>query len=265
MNANAKGLYKKETLMTKEDLKLRVYRPWKINSDKKYPLFISLHGYSGTPFLQNIVMPLSRLVAKKNLLLVTPEGLKDLKENRYWNSLDCCTGSAQNDQKRNDVQFLKSLIKQLSQTYPISKVYVVGHSNGGFMSYQMACEASHLISGIVNYGGAGLKKSDCEPTHPVKILHIHGTDDETIQYSGSDWHLSAPLSVENWAFHNHCHPEPKGRLIQKKSWKTKKIFSQVWNDCENNSKVALWTIKNGKHRDLLSKPLTEKILDYFDL
>ena len=262
INVKAGIFYKKETLNIAGQQKLNVYLPWKLNPKKRYPLFINLHGYSGKAFLQNLVLPLTHLVARKKFILISPEGLKDTKGNRYWNSLDCCTGSAKEDQKRDDVEYLKSLIGQLSEKYPISKTYIAGHSNGGFMAYQMACEAPDLVAGIVNYGGAAVK-ADCHPTQSVKILHIHGADDATIKYAGCDWHLSAEDSVEQWKGHNRCKEKPKKQEVQEKSWRKDRISSKVWGDCVDDSKVALWTIDAGQHRDLLSKSLAKNIVDYF--
>ncbi len=264
---NAGIRFKKESFFLKNDhQKLNVYLPKDFKLEKKYPLFINLHGYGGQAFLQNILFPLPLLSTKKQFIAVSPEGLKDSEGKRYWNAKDCCIHKAKVNERRDDVAFLRSLIRKVQEKYPIlsSQIYVVGHSNGGFMANRMACEASDIIAGIVNYAGAAFKNVvDCRPLRPVKVLHLHGTNDQTISYSGSDWHIGAKASTKQWVSHNNCLGPIKKHLLQKKGLFKKIITSQVWEGCDGRASVALWTIEKGKHRDFLPRSLTKKIVDYF--
>ena len=61
-----------------------------------------------------------------------------------------------------------------------SRVYVIGHSNGGFMSYRMAYEHSDVVAAIVSLAGANHLEQREPPPNPVHILQIRGTDDTTI-------------------------------------------------------------------------------------
>ena len=65
-----------------------------------------------------------------------------------------------------DVGYLSGLIAEAEQTYNIDpkRVYLIGHSNGGFMSFRMACEASELITAIVSLAGSTFENpADCQP------------------------------------------------------------------------------------------------------
>ena len=60
------------------------------------------------------------------------------------------------------------------------RIYVAGHSNGGFMSYRLACTHADRIAAIVSLAGATFDTpADCSPTEPVAVLQIHGTADDT--------------------------------------------------------------------------------------
>ncbi len=53
------------------------------------------------------------------------------------------------------------------------------------MAHRMACDHASRIAGIVSYAGMNWKDiSKCKPSEPVNILHIHGTADTRIPYTG---------------------------------------------------------------------------------
>ena len=65
------------------------------------------------------------------------------------------------------------------------RVYLIGHSNGGFMAYRMACQSADLIAGIASLAGTDVPgPRPLPPSEPVNILHIHGTADDDRPYRG---------------------------------------------------------------------------------
>ena len=68
--------------------------------------------------------------------------------------------------KGSTVAYLRAIIRDVMARYPVDRrrVFVVGHSNGGFMAYRMACEASDLVTGVVSLAGATWKDpARCRP------------------------------------------------------------------------------------------------------
>ena len=64
-------------------------------------------------------------------------------------------------------------------------VYVFGYSNGGFMAYHLACKGLPGLRAIASIAGTSYyEDSNCEGAPPVSVLHIHGSADEVILYSG---------------------------------------------------------------------------------
>jgi hypothetical protein len=77
-----------------------------------------------------------------NFIIALPNGTKDAQGNRFWNTF---LGNSTVD----DVGFIRDLLNSLQGTYNIdsNRVYSTGMSNGGFMSYSLACELGDRITG----------------------------------------------------------------------------------------------------------------------
>ncbi|MDV7396997.1 hypothetical protein RZS08_36700, partial [Arthrospira platensis SPKY1] len=109
--------------------------------------------------------------------------------------------------------FLLALTDTLHNWYNIdlNRVYATGFSNGGFMSYRLACEASDRIAAIAPVAGTMpiAIANNCQPTRSVPILHIHGTADFIVPYAGNSSFLSVGESIEYWRNSNNCNMEPQ--------------------------------------------------------
>ena len=153
--------------------------PSDYDSTSSHPLVIVLHGAGVWGELQANFWGLFDVVDQQQLVLVYPDGIDGI-----WNGGSCC-GNAEVD----DVGYISGLIEEAQQVYNIDadRVYLMGHSNGGFMSFRMACERPDLITAIVSLAGSTFDDpSDCQPgSPPVSALVVHGTEDQTIPYEGS--------------------------------------------------------------------------------
>jgi polyhydroxybutyrate depolymerase len=149
-----------------------------------YPLLMVLHGAGVLGQTQATYFQLFPLVDEKQFILVYPDATTREGGGTAWNGAVCCTS----DDSVDDVGYLSGLIEEAKQTYNIDakRVYLLGHSSGGFMSFRMACEASSLFTALASLaGGTYENPDDCSPeTPPVSVLVMHGTADETIPYEG---------------------------------------------------------------------------------
>ena len=253
-----------------------VYSPKKISKNDKLALIISLHGYSSNPMQQRFVLPLNYLSGKRKTIVAVPSGIKDKKGKRFWSGLNCCDGHAA--KVPNDVSFLRSVINDIKSEYPINenKIFVAGFSNGGFMAYRMACEASDLVSGIISFAGSGpMDSQECEPIRPLKVLHIHSTKDKTILFEGSGpaaggpfegsrWHPSASKTVSFWEQKNGCSKDS----VQVSSFRAtlgRKVNVKKTEGCQENGKVEFWTIEGAAHYYYLGLKEVRKIYDFFGI
>jgi polyhydroxybutyrate depolymerase len=63
---------------------------------------------------------------------------------------------------------------------------LLGFSNGGFLSYRLACEGSDFIRAVGPVAAqlSGENNFLCNSSTPVPLFHTHGTSDSTISFSG---------------------------------------------------------------------------------
>lgn len=232
--------------------------PTDLSKKSKWPLVISIHGFLSKPKIQGKIFPANQFVDKKGFILITPFGLRNPVGIRYWNASDKCCDIFK--QKPDDVGYLKNLINKAKEEYPIDpeKIFLVGHSNGGFLAYRFACEAADYISGIVSIAGTNsFDETNCKPSRPVSILQIHGRNDRVIKYYGSA-KMGFPSALESiipWSKINKCQ-KPQTSIIDQEN--TVLNFSQ----CQQGKSVQLWSLKDHKHNKSLGDKFTSDILNY---
>ena len=235
------------------------YVPADYTPDRKWPLVILLHGFSVAGFLQDALFQLSGQVDDRGFLLVIPDGTPNEDGDRFWNATDACCNEYGSDV--DDVAYLLSLLDEMALYFRVDpkRVYLMGHSNGGFMSYRMACDAGDRITAIVSLAGADwLDPANCTAAHPVGVLQVHGTLDDVIGYEGwagaSDGghhyagYPSAEASAEGWAQRDGCAaPQVGAPFDMEPDLPGPETNPTEWSDCTDGLRVALWTIEDGTH------------------
>ena len=248
----------------------QVILPAGFDNSREVPLVLALHGYSGNSMFHNSYFGLVRLVDERDFVLVSPEGTRDNRGNRFWNATPACCDAFRSGV--DDAKYLRDLIEEASTRFRIDtgRVYLLGHSNGGFMSYRMACDSADVVTGVLSLAGASFKDpSDCEPSEPVRIVQMHGSADATILYGGGSAYPTAPLypsaeeTVSAWASYNGCSPGlidlPTGAIAGAASLPVK---VQSFEECPPQGSVELWTIQNGGHIPTLPMSFAEVVLDH---
>ena len=185
----------------------RLYVPKAYSGTQAVPLLLNLHGYGSNNVEQEQYGDFRAIADTANFLVVHPNGTRDGSNNRYWNTfLPYALGGP------DDVAFLGALIDSLSAKYRIKaqRVYSTGMSNGGFMSYELACQLSNRIAAIASVTGsmAASHVAACAPSRAVPVLEIHGTADGTVPYAGNAVFVPIPDLVAAWAQRNGCNPTP---------------------------------------------------------
>jgi polyhydroxybutyrate depolymerase len=127
-----------------------------------------------------------------------------LQGTTHWNVGGWTMGST-----IDDVGFTASLLDSISNTYTIddTRVYSTGMSNGGYMSFLLACQLSDKIAAIASVTGSMTPQTynACNPQHPTPILQIHGTSDQTVPYVGDPtWTKSIDDVLQYWVAYNNC-------------------------------------------------------------
>ena len=166
--------------------------------DGARPLVFNLHGFGSNAFQQEAYAQMNPVADTAGFFVCYPNGVS-----AAWN-VGWAFGST-----ADDVGFIGALIDTIAAQYDIDpeRVYACGMSNGGFMSYRLACELNDRIAAVASVTGSMVPAyiGDCTPGKPVPVLEIHGTDDATVPYGGQP---QLAVSIEElltfWNTNNSC-------------------------------------------------------------
>ena len=239
-----------------------VYIPEKYSTGQKpAPLLLSLHGYTSTALTNLSYSGFQQLADEEGFLVVYPQGsILQTTQETHWNVGGWTVGS-----ETDDVLFIKELLNHLDQNLSIdrSRVYSTGMSNGGFMSYELACQLSDRIAAIASVTGTMTPQTyaNCKPTRPVSVLQIHGLRDSVVPYRGNGIMTPIDQVMSYWASENNCAPGPE---ITQIADLTKDGFGgnrKQFVGCDNNSAVELITLDAMDH----DWPIANRIYQSQDL
>ncbi len=246
--------------------------PFDVEAGETYPLFLILHGYGVDGFTQQAYLGLGALRSTPGAFVLAPDGTLDDGGNRFWNASGACCDFADNGV--DDVAYLGGLIDDVMAAWPVdpTRVFVVGHSNGGFMAHRLACERADVVTGIAELAGAGISTDDavCMPSAPVNVLHMHGTNDATVAFGGGvllagmDPYPDAVTTTGQWADDNGC-------SVNRDEHASIDIITNVpgfetvpsdYRDCPAGGAVTLWQIDGGQHIPTLTDGFAPALIDW---
>lgn len=238
------------------------------------PLIVVLHGHSVTGAIQLAYTRIANLVDDENVLVLAPDGLVNEEGNPFWNATESCCDFY--DSKVDDSAYLRGLIDDVAGVYQVDpkRIFLWGHSNGGFMSYRMACDHADVIAGIISLAGAThLSPASCSPSEPVNILQIHGDLDSTILYDGGVicagpdcGYPGAEASVAQWATANGCGATrtiQPDRLDVDSGIDGPETRLESHDGCPAGGATDLWVIEGGGHIPTLRGNFDETVWSWF--
>ena len=158
------------------DRTYRLYKPEGLPASA--PLVVMLHGGFGNAEQAERAYGWDELAGLDKFVVAYPKGVS-----RAWNvnGAGCCGPPARQDV--DDVAFISATVADIVKNVSInaSRVYATGISNGGIMSYTLACN-----TGVFAAIGpdAATQLDACRSPHPTSVMHIHGTADPLIPYNG---------------------------------------------------------------------------------
>ena len=236
------------------------------------PLVLGLHGYSSHYMAQDSYFGLSRLVNSYNFALVLANGTMDELGNRFWNATDFCCGIA--GSRPDDVAYLTELVEEAAEHVNIDRVFVTGMSNGGFMSYRLACESLPWLAGIVVVAGSSFSdETRCDTASPLSVLHVHGTADEVISFEGGSNpdigrgnHPAARDVVHRWGRRAGCDLSEAETLpkldVDRAVDGSETSVTRYRSGCQDGLVVELWEMDSSSHVPRLADDFGALILDW---
>jgi polyhydroxybutyrate depolymerase len=183
-----------------------VYTP--ANHNGSLPVLFFLHGLGEQIVTCNQEFNFSQLAEDFGWAIVAPQALSQGIFGTMWNA-GLISSSI------DDVGFLLALLDSLTEQYQLDpdSVFFTGFSMGGFMTYRMAIEHGDRITACAPVSGL-ISTVDATkiPITPVRILHIHGTNDNIVGYNGVSFGTTLGLGVDAildyWQNTNGCNGEP---------------------------------------------------------
>ena len=222
-----------------------LYVPVSYAENQPAPLVFNFHGYTSSAFSQMNYGDFRAIADTAGFLLVHPQGTDDLVGNPHFN---VGWGGSEVD----DIGFTSALIDSLDAQYNINldQVYSTGMSNGGFMSYNLACQLGDRIAAIASVTGSmsPAMLGACEPTHPTPILEIHGTADAVVFYNGSVIAQSINSVLNYWRTYNMCSEIAiVNELTDVDSTDGSTVTHLRYADCDNGVVTEHFRINSGGH------------------
>jgi polyhydroxybutyrate depolymerase len=210
-----------------------VHVPPGYDGTTRVPIVFDFHGLGGNSNQQKNLSRWDDVADTQGFVVVYPQGLENA-----WNAGLCCSDGS------DDVAFVRAIIQTLQTEACIDakRVYASGCSNGGGMSYKLACDAADVITGVapVDFDcvdGAGC--GDCSPSRPVPVVQFRGTNDTLVPYEGSGAFSGARANFSNWGEINMCAGAAQS-LAQHAGCETYPM-------CSAAAETILCTVQNGTH------------------
>ena len=221
-----------------------VYVPTTRPANTPAPLVIFLHG-AGIDMLYAVNgFGIREEAERAGFVALFPNGTPP--------AMGCCAfndGDPRFGEKQppDDVKFISELLDVVTEKYRIDpdRVYATGMSNGGAMSYRLACELSDRLAAIAPVAAAR-DSSGCTITHPLSVLAIHGTDDPGLPYAGglNPRNVLAPSQnemTEFWRTFDGCSAQAETRML------TPVVEERAFEGCSGGTAVKLYTVQSGMH------------------
>ena len=229
-----------------------IYVPTNIKENA--PLVVAIHGYTSSAKTLMGYSGINQIADKEGFLVAYPQGTKDSRDNNFFN----VGYEFHSDSKVNDVNFIREIVLNLTKNYKLNskRVFATGMSNGGDMSYLLACTSSDLFTAVAPVAGVMMKDTleNCNPVKKIPIFEIHGTKDSISKFEGDmnnedKWgaYYDLPSTIEFWV-NKHALSEKETIQLENKNTEdgTTITFERYWSD-ESQREVWFYIVNDGNH------------------
>lgn len=169
------------------------------------PLVVVSHGYTSSAKTMMSYSGMNKVADEEKFLVVYPQGTKDQRGNNFFNVGYEFHASSKVD----DLGFIKALVTKLTEDYQVNPnhIFATGMSNGGDLSYFLACYASDTFQAVAPIAGTMMQTTieTCKPQKGMPIFAVHGKADEVTYFDGDmanrdKWgpYPGIPAVIEHW-------------------------------------------------------------------
>jgi polyhydroxybutyrate depolymerase len=222
---------------------LRMYRlhiPRGYQSQREYPLLLSLHGNASSAQQQEQRTGFSQLADRGGFIVVYPQGTPGPNGRLGWSS------GGPGHPTLDDTRFIADVLDAVQTRLCVDpyRIYASGFSNGGGMTWVLSCQMAGRIAAFASVSGSYYATNPpCAPTRAVPVLEIHGTGDATVPYNGRAATGLMPVSdwLASWAKRDGCAAQPTIRALSHKATLMR------WSGCHSNVILVHIRITSGHH------------------
>lgn len=241
-----------------------VYVPSSYDADVPMPIVLSLHGRGANNLSQASSTDFNPLAEEMGFIVVYPQAYDafyndPLLADAVWNynlgipGMEALTWD--------DDAFLDTLVDDLANDLNIdmSRVYVNGLSNGGYMTNRLACTradryaAFAAVAATAPFGMSQL----CEDGQHAPIMFYHGTADRispwegellTNDATGQQIYILAPMpnTLSFWLSQNGC-DETYDRTDMDSTDPQSRVVFVRYTECPSDAGVEIYTVIDGGH------------------
>jgi len=192
-----------------------VYAP---SGTTKPAIIIQCHGMNQDAAYQQAQAKWEPIADTGKFIVVFPNG-----NNKSWD----LSGTS-------DIDFMKAIIDTMVKKYGADRdrAYLSGFSMGGMFTYTAMNALADKIAAFAPCSGYPMGGMTPASSRPVPILHIHGTADDVVAYSGVEPNLA------KWRTWNGC-PTTKTTIKPYPSTKSGSVTTRdYWGPCTKNGKTV---------------------------
>jgi polyhydroxybutyrate depolymerase len=204
------------------------YRPGRL-----YPLVISLQEPNMSADEQENVTGLIEKMPQQPFFILYP---RPVDERFGWQF-------GEEPGKADDINFLFKLINQLTIVWDVdsTRIYLAGLGSGAEFAYHIACRHADQISGAGLVSGRYPAQGTCNPSRPVSIFLVHGTNDRIMPIADQAGYQPVSAVARLWSRSNVCIGEPAPVFLRGS------VEITSWSGCKESTEVLLFTIEGGSH------------------
>ena len=225
------------------------------------PLVFNLHGGLVTAIQTQSFSQMDILANRESFAVCYPQGTGGSEDTEYtkkgtpfWN----VGYETHKNETVDDVMFITGLAQhlQLKFNFDPEKTFCSGMSNGGDMSYLLACQAPSVFSAIAPITGCMMEwiYTSCDKENPIPIFQVHGTDDKTTHYVGDvenkdQWgaYMGVETTIKLWVDRNQCVKLTSDTLPDINKNDGSFVITEKYSGGLNNNEVWFYRVINGGH------------------
>lgn len=255
--ASAQEKFERQTLMLNNlERSYFVHYPQNIRPSEPKALLFVLHGGNGSDAQTMASRTKMNMIAdRENFVVIYPAGIDG-----QWNDGRGKTfRRAEDNSDIDDVAFISNLIDNLVKVgiADSNRIYVMGLSNGGMMTYRLGIEIGNKLAAIAAViANIPVKISKQSPSSPLSVLIMNGTADPLVPWDGGSVRvlgkkygevLSTDQSVRFWVSVAGLPQEPKTEYLDDLANDGCSVEMDRYSVEGKQYEVVLYRIKGGGH------------------